>query len=153
MARFYSEEDEDFPGQAELWQANCERSLKGKKGQASLRDLEAALLALPSPRLIAGELQNKAGEVCAIGALAKFKGHECPIVAYGLDEFGDTEIDPIDVESATIDLAKTLGVPRMVAIAVAAENDAAWVKLDSEQRYQRVLAWVRQEIQPTATDA
>jgi len=37
-------EDEDYPGQFELWQANCQRSLKGKKGQAALRELEACSL-------------------------------------------------------------------------------------------------------------
>lgn len=40
----YSDE-EDSPGQFALFQANCRRSLQGKKGQAALRELEAALLA------------------------------------------------------------------------------------------------------------
>ncbi len=45
-------EDEDFPGQIDLWQANLERSLKGRKGQSALRDIEQALLALPEKKLI-----------------------------------------------------------------------------------------------------
>lgn len=39
----YSDE-EDHPGQFELWQANVTRSLKGKNGQRALRELESALL-------------------------------------------------------------------------------------------------------------
>ena len=40
-------EDEDYGGQFNLWQANCRRSRRGKKGQAALRELEAALLGMP----------------------------------------------------------------------------------------------------------
>jgi hypothetical protein len=65
-------EDEDYPGQFELWQDNCERSLRGLAGQKSLRELEAALLALPSKRLIAHELDN-GEDCCAIGALCRMK--------------------------------------------------------------------------------
>ena len=42
----YSEE-ENYPGQFDLWQANCKRSRQGKKGQVALRELKAALLAMP----------------------------------------------------------------------------------------------------------
>lgn len=38
----YSDE-EDYSGQFDLWQANCRRSLKGKRGQEELRALRKAL--------------------------------------------------------------------------------------------------------------
>lgn len=40
----------------EMWQWNAERALKGKRGQAALRDLREALLHLPEKRLIARAL-------------------------------------------------------------------------------------------------
>ena len=61
-------EEEDYQGQFALWRANVGRSLAGARGQAALRDLEAALLALPEKRLIQNHLARK-GEVCTTGAL------------------------------------------------------------------------------------
>lgn len=67
-------DEEDFPGQYGLWDGNCQRSIAGKAGQKALRALEAALVALPEKRLIREQLEDAAGNVCAIGALAKAKG-------------------------------------------------------------------------------
>lgn len=133
-------DDEDFPGQFNLWQGNCQRSIDGKNGQAALRELEAALLALPEKRLIHGELQDSEGGVCAIGALAKYRNVE-------------VKSDPEEMEEVGVEL----GMPRMVAWKVVALND---VGLESyydtltgkfkcftpEQRYERVLKWVREQI-------
>lgn len=139
-------DEEDFPGQAELWQANCERSLNGKKGQAALRELAAALLALPEKKLIADELENEAGEVCAIGALAKFKGKENPKIGDSFGDFDELEANSDEIERATVSLAQELGVPRMVAIAVVCENDDCFPDPTPEQRYERMLAWVRRTL-------
>lgn len=70
MARFNDDwyDGEEFPNQTALWNANIERSIKGKKGQAVLRDLREALLELPQPRLINGYIAA-GNEVCAVGAL------------------------------------------------------------------------------------
>ncbi len=76
MSRISYSDEEDVPGQFALFQANCRRSLQGKAGQIALRELEAALLALPDKRLIAEKLIDADGEVCAIGALAKYKGRD-----------------------------------------------------------------------------
>ena len=37
-------------GNSSYGRANCRRSIRGKKGQAALRELEAALQALPHPQ-------------------------------------------------------------------------------------------------------
>jgi hypothetical protein len=128
-------EDEDFPGQFGLWQANCRRSLKGKAGQAVLRELEQALLALPEKRLISYELKNEEGEVCAVGALAKYRGVET------------TKADPEEMEEVGVEL----GMPRLVAWKVVCVND---IELDGygshsitpEERYDKMLEWVRRQI-------
>lgn len=136
-------EDEDYPGQFELWQANCRRSLLGAKGQAALRELEAALLALPSKRLIRNDLDDGA-DVCAIGALVRFK-----------------QITPqADAEFEMEDVGIECGMPRLVAWKVVELNDVEldyrWllgrsVEITPEDRYQRVLEWVQELIRTGKT--
>jgi len=128
----YSEE-ENYPGQFELWQANCERSLKGRKGQTALRELETALLALSSKRLIAQELQNAEGDVCAIGALAKYRGRE------EKDFIADPEYEMQEV-------GVELGMPRLVAWKVVEVNDLEYAHLSPEARYMRVTEWIQRQL-------
>ena len=140
-------EDEDFNNQVAFWEANLERSLKGHKGQAALRELEAALLALPIKRLIANELENEQGEVCAVGALAKFKGKENPMLGDSFGDFDELSVNEDDIERVTVQLAQDLGLPRMVAQAVVYENDDDWPAfMTPEQRYNKILRWVRSQL-------
>lgn len=140
MIRIRYSEDEDFPGQFGLWQANCVRSLQSKKGQAALRELESALLALPDKRLIEGEMIDADGEVCPIGALAKYKGRDLLAEPHigAQDEFdGDGEMEEIGVE---------LGMPRLVAWKVVFKNDIDLEGVTPESRYAIVLAWVQRQL-------
>lgn len=139
MSRFNYTDEEDRPGQFALWQANCTRSLRGKAGQEALKDLEAALLALPSKRLIADSLIDEEGEVCAVGALALHKK-----VAIKHDSDAD-----LDTEGFAAD---ELGVPRLVAWTIVMMNDeefdSRWTKgkmipYTPEERYEAMLNWVR----------
>ena len=62
MSRYSGyDDDEDFPGQFEMYQANLRRAIKGKRGRKFLAELRAALLALPQARLIEGAM-------CTVGA-------------------------------------------------------------------------------------
>lgn len=135
-------EDEDFNNAAILWEANQERSLKSRKGQAVLRRLEAALLALPEPKLVADEIKTADGIVCALGALAISEGYqgnlELPETSF--DAWGNTGSE---VEDAMLALAKLLDVPRLVAVAIIRENDEDYRVKTPEQRYNHVLAWTR----------
>lgn len=148
-------DEEDFPGQFGLWQGNCQRSLKGKAGQTALRELEAALLALPSKRLIAESLVDTHGEVCAIGALAEFRGD----ITDDMIGQGEYDMEEVGVE---------LGMPRLVAWKVVEMNDLMfngtdlvlhegpyrwpserpfeYVPITPEQRYERMLAWIREQL-------
>lgn len=72
MGRLNYSDEEDYPGQFELFRNNMARSLAGKNGQQALRDLEWALLGLPEKRLIGHHLVKK-DEVCANGALVEFR--------------------------------------------------------------------------------
>jgi hypothetical protein len=154
MARIAYSDDEDFPGQFELWQANCRRSLAGKHGQWALRELEAALVALPAKRLISGAIACD-GEVCAVGALIVAlktrEGAARDEVLKSLErqpseDDWDDEFD----EGETEDAAVQLGVPRLVAWKFVALNDLTLEIATPEERYEKVLAFVRSKIKPAA---
>lgn len=123
-------EDENFPGQFELWQANCERSLRGKHGQEELKELRAALLAMPDKRLIYGLLEAD-GEVCAIGAYARHKG---------------LDLSKYDPEDATDEVGIEAGMPTLVAWKVVEMNDMELSHLSPEVRYERMLKWIESKI-------
>ena len=149
-------EEEDFQNQAFLWEANLERSLKGRKGQAALRELEAALLALPDKRLIANETVSTDGAVCAIAALARHRGYQGDMALPKRPNWDDDNDDDSPywdefeyeeaVESAMLNIATDLGVPPMVAKAIIYKNDDDYVKTP-EARYQKMLRWTQRYIQ------
>lgn len=149
-------DDEQFEGQFALWQANCRRSMKGKAGQQALRDLEAALLALPDKRLIHGSLVDDQGGVCAIAAYGKYKG---------------VDLSKFDPEDSSNEVGIEAGMPRLVAWKVVELNDVlldtVWEIADGplqrwsatykggipliremtpEERYEKVLTWVRSQL-------
>lgn len=158
MGRIGYSEDEDYPGQHALWQGNVMRCLNGRRGRAALRELEAALLALPSKRLIAHKLVEE-GEVCAIGALALHKGDTIEHLA---------TFDEEDM----VGVGEHYGVPALVAWAVVEKNDydldsytitapgpnqyryyhgqqggyRLTVQVTPEERYNYLLAWVQRRL-------
>jgi len=132
MSRINITYDEDYPGQFELWQANCRRSLQGKTGQKELRALRDALLALPDKRLIHGSLVDEDGEVCAVGAYARHKG---------------LDLQKFDPEDNTDDVGIEAGMPTLVAWKVVEMNDDYLSRhLTPEQRYEKMLEWVNGQI-------
>lgn len=92
------------------WRGAVASALRGKRGQAALRELIAALDALPQHRLIADELVNADGEFCALGAL----GH-----ARGLD------LRAIDYEDRDA-VAAALGISTAMAAEIMFLNDDEW---------------------------
>lgn len=126
-------EDEDFPGQFELWQGNCERSLRGKAGQEELRELRTALLAMPEKRLIADALEDEEGGICAIAAYGKHKG---------------IDLSKFDVDYETDEVGIAAGMPKLVAWKVVEMNDVEFRRLTPERRYEKMLAWVESKLKP-----
>ncbi len=124
-------EDEDFPGQFELWHGNCEKSLRGRKGQIELQALREALLALPGKRLILGSLQDEEGGVCAVGVYARHKG---------------LDLSKFDPQAKTDIVGIEAGMPRLVAWKVVEMNDIQFARLTPEQRYTKMLAWVESKL-------
>lgn len=95
------------------WEGNIRRICRGKRGQRILRELCEALLALPERRLIANKLENKrTGEVCAIGALARYKG-----ALPDFEDDGDSEL--------TREVGENLGLGFMLTWELGYMNDEA----------------------------
>jgi hypothetical protein len=131
MSRISYSEDEDYPGQFELWQANCMRSIHGNKGKEELRILREALLALPQKRLTYGALVEPDGEVCAIGAYARHKG---------------IDLSQFDPEDASDEAGVAAGMPAMAAWKIVEMNDFEFAHLTPERRYSKMLEWVEQQL-------
>ena len=138
-------DEEDYQGQFNLWHANCWRSRRGRKGQATLRELEAALLTMPVKELHVDVLVEPTGEACAIGAmLLQRKVNEGMTREEAATELG--KLDPYDTEHHGVEIG---GMPRLVAWSVAVENDDNYFCESKEtptHRYERVLAWVRLQL-------
>ena len=74
MSRFWEGESDD-PLDWGRYEAAKRSTLRGKRGQAFLRELVAALDALPKPELSEGALgDRRTGCVCAFGAVALAQG-------------------------------------------------------------------------------
>ena len=56
------------------WRGAVTQAVRGKRGQAMLRELVQALDALPTQRLAFGSLVTAEGEYCALGALGLARG-------------------------------------------------------------------------------
>ena len=144
MGRFESSWDSDqTEADYALWSANFRKSVASQKGQKVLRDLEAALLALPQPRLIEGSLCRD-GEFCALGAYGYYqrlrKGDDAESARGWLEKL-DAEYG--DIAWVAREVADAMPITFTVAWEVSYYNDErVSVKRTPEERYEQVLGWV-----------
>ena len=132
--------DEEYPGEFALWQANCRRSRRSAKGRAALEQLERALTGMPVKKLGYDILVEPSGEVCAIGAQMVQEAMDGGMTR----EKAVAHCAEAD-EYETQEAGERLGMPKLVAWAVAVENDDCRTE-KPEERYTRILAWVQSEI-------
>lgn len=109
-------------------------SIRGKRGQAFLRDLAAALDALPEHVLIPGQWVDSRGQYCALGAVAQHCGAD-------VEEMAGEDFD-------VTDMARTLDIANALAREIVYINDEAgpYPAEKPEQRWQRVRKWVQEQI-------
>ena len=162
MSRFGDAEwDEQW--RARLYEVDLRRALLTKPALQALTELRDALRALPEPRLALGaacrvpwgeddERDYSKPTFCAMGAWLFSKkvaaGQEPRRVvelladsAYSDEDYGYETIENIK------DLAKTLGMSRMLAGHIQWVNDEQGRGSETdEERYTRVLAWVEDKI-------
>jgi len=118
-----------------LYRANVDRAFAGKRGQAFLKEVLAALDALPEKRLIENMLHEH-GEVCAIGSVGKARGLHMP----NLEDYEDWDIGIV--------VAKIFGIAAPMAREIMYMNDSDYGRDDEtpEQRYTRMRKWIAEEI-------
>lgn len=119
-----------------LWRGAVESAIRGKRGQALLKEMRDALDAMPQKSLITHDLVDDEGQVCALG---------CVAVARGIDT---SKIDPEEPEQ----VAKALGIAEALAREIAYENDEYWAPWqecdDGTRRWQYMRKWVERNIKP-----
>lgn len=123
----YSDECENL----NLWRANVDRTIAGKRGQAFLRELVESLEAMPQKRLITEELRAENGEVCAIGAVGLKRGVDM------------ATIDPSNPE----EVAPAFGISTMLAQEIVWENDERRTSQTPEERWERMHKWAKEHLQ------
>jgi hypothetical protein len=89
------------------WRGAVKQAIRGKRGQAMLRELAQALDALPEKRLAVGSLVTADGEFCTLGALGRARG---------------MDMAPIDPENRD-EVAKAFGVSGALAAEIMWLND------------------------------
>lgn len=150
MSRFSESAEWDDPLEMGRAMRNWQVCVTSKRGQAALRRLEAALLALPRPRLIEGHLATAEGDVCAVGAYVAFRDgpeqmgeHIEELATYdaAVEESGD------DLAGVTISEGQGAGLTATLACRLADFNDESCYGDTPERRYERMLAWVRRNLQ------
>lgn len=88
------------------WRGAVNSALKGKRGQAFIREAIAALDALPEHKLIANKLEAD-GQFCTIGAVGKMRGIDM------------SNLDPEDYNR----VAATFGIAQAMAREIVFMND------------------------------
>lgn len=131
MSRSGYSEDCDGSG-LNLWRGAVEQSIRGKRGQAFLREALAALDALPEKRLAADSLHETAtGEHCTLGVIGKARGLD-------LEKLEDSE--PREVADA-------FGIARALAAEIMYLNDEDWCYSSTpERRWLSMRNWINSQI-------
>lgn len=134
MSRSNYSDDGDDGWRLIMWRGAVASAIRGARGQGFLREMRAALDALPEHKLVAGAIEER-GAVCAMGAVGKARG------------INMAEVDPEDDQS----VSRLFGIANALAREIAFENDEAvyWTETP-EQRWLRMRAWVEQQIIPEA---
>ncbi len=117
-----------------MWRGAVNSAIRGKRGQAFLREMLAALDALPVKRLIAHDLVTDQGECCAMGAVALKR------------QIDVANVDPSERD----DVAALFGIAPALAAEIAStnDNDFSYREETDERRFERVREWVASRIHP-----
>lgn len=112
------------------WRGQVASAIRGKRGQKLLREMLAALEAMPEKRLVKGDLETPEGDVCALGALGKVRGIDM------------AQVDPEDPPQ----VAAAFDIAEQLAQEIAYENDEYYSNETPEQTYERMKRWVSAQI-------
>ena len=125
---------DDFDNEWQLirWRGAVASAIRGKRGQAFLREMLAALDAIPTKQLLSHELDTLQG-CCALGAVGRQRHMEM------------SRIDPEDRDT----VAGAFAIPFSLACEIMYENDEGggyWRNETPKQRWVRVRRWVESKL-------
>lgn len=133
----YSEDWDDDQWSMIRYRGRVASATRGKRGQALLKDILTALNTMPCKRLVAHELEQADGAVCAIGAAGKLRGVDM------------SKLDPDDADS----VAGQFNVADCLVREIVWENDDCGSRKETpEQRFDRMRRWVRSQIKDPLFD-
>lgn len=160
----YSDDTDDWLAIGR-WRGQVSSAIRGKRGQALLRDLAEALDQMPDKRLYPGSFATADGEFCTLGVLGAKRGTK-------MDDLGD------DIECEVGLVAERFGIAPAMAAEIMYLNDEymvdVWMLVDVEfvgpvrphypdwgrhtrsvevhndnhaaERWQRMREWVRENL-------
>lgn len=120
---------DDDPLELGRWRAQVAATIRGRRGQAFLRELAAAMDAMPEKVLIANELIDDRGDCCTIGVVCKARG---------------IDVSDIDIECPNSG-AEAVGISHQLAAEIEFLNDY-WPNEDPKARWTRMRKWVDSKI-------
>lgn len=126
--------DELDPLELGQWRGQVASATRGKRGQRLIRDLIAALDAMPVKELVKDELITDTGEVCALGAVARLR--QCEDKAREVDPDCPSEVADL------FDIAKPLA---QEIVFVNDECDEVYAETPA-QRWSRVRKWAEDQL-------
>ncbi len=112
-----------------MWRGQVASAIRGKRGQAFLRELLEALDGMPEKRLIANELR-KEGAVCALGSVGERRGIDLE------------SLDPHDYDT----LSGVFGIAHQLVQEIEWLNDEAGRHDTPETRWQRIRTWAARNL-------
>jgi hypothetical protein len=129
MSRSGYSEDCDDEWTLIRWRGAVTSSFRGKRGQAFLKELLAALDAMPKKELIAEALEAQSS-YCTLGVIGKERGLDLEA------------IDPEDRET----VAHTFGIAHAMACEIMWANDEYYYSEKPEARWLRMRNWIANHI-------
>lgn len=136
MSRAGYTEDFDDHWQHIKYRGAVKAALRGRRGQAFLREMLAALDAMPVKRLVTEDLERD-GEVCVIGSVGRARGIDM------------SKLDPDDYAS----IAGCFGLAEAMVREIEYLNDEEGPRGETdEQRFERLRAWVAMNILEDVAD-
>ena len=129
----YSDECDNL----QLWRGAVRSAINGKRGQQFLRELAAAMDAMPVKQLVADSFQQAEGQFCTLGTVGAARGLDMT----GLEECEDTKR-----------VGRTFGIAPAMAAEIMFENDEhGWYSAKDEtpaDRWTRMRKWVADHTLP-----
>ena len=120
------------------WRGAVASAIRGKRGQEFLREMVAALDAMPDKRLFQEELKAEDGSVCAMGAVGERRGLDM------------SKVDPTERD----DVAELFGISPALVAEIAYENDEyywmgtaeSFKRETPEHRWERMRRWAEKHL-------